>query len=227
MNPSENLRHRSDLSKYLFHFTKGENPIDIIRSITEDKKLKSSTGVICFTEQPLIMCSEMLAYMQRFPKPMYQPYGIGFKRDLMFRLGARPVIYSTAQEGSMLPPQFQWRFLELDPDAYDFSWMREWRLPMSEFDFSNLSKDNIILVGPSIQDEASVAFDPDYDVDFDYDSETRTCIPRPYVCGASRSWRYISLERVVNDKMNDYMVDASIYFEQHIGEDYDLSIGNV
>ena len=61
MNPSENLRRRSDLSPYLFHFTKdngGMSAKDIIASIVEETKLKSNTGYICFTEQPLIMCDD-------------------------------------------------------------------------------------------------------------------------------------------------------------------------
>ena len=42
MNPSENLRRRSDLSPYLFHFTKdngGRSAKEIIASIVEETKL--------------------------------------------------------------------------------------------------------------------------------------------------------------------------------------------
>ena len=66
MNPSENLRHRSDLSPYLFHFTKdngGKSAKEIIASIVEEMKLISNAGYICFTEQPLIMCDEMFNYI--------------------------------------------------------------------------------------------------------------------------------------------------------------------
>ena len=119
MNPSENLRRRSDLSPYLFHFTKdngGRSAKDIIASIVEETKLKSNTGCICFTEQPLIMCD-------------------------------------------------------------------------------------------------------------DYDSDTKTAMPYTYITGASRAWRSINFDRVRKKKMSDYMVDASTFFEQRIGEDYEHWIG--
>lgn len=223
MNPSENLRHRSDLSPYLFHFTKDRKGVDarvVIQSIVNEMKLKSESGYICFTEQPLIMCEEMFAYFNKFPKPMYRPYGIGIKRDLLYKMGARNVIYGTRDEGLALPDTFQWRFLELDVDRYDYSWLREWRYPGSELDFSRFGSDNVIVITPSKAEEV-LAFTPDYDVDFDYDSESKTASPYVYVSGASRSWRSINFDRVKKHQMNDYMVDASTFFEQSIGEDFD------
>lgn len=227
MNPSENLRRRSDLSPYLFHFTK-DNGVrsakEIIASIVEEMKLKSNTGYICFTEQPLIMCDEMFQYFGRFPKPMYQPYGIGFKRDVLYRLGARNVIYGTPDEKFKIDSSLHWRFLEMDVDRYDFSWLREWRLPGDELDFSSFRNEDIIVVTPSKDDE-DVVFTPDYEVDFDYDSDTKTAMPYTYITGASRAWRSINFDRVRKKKMSDYMVDASTFFEQRIGEDYEHWIG--
>lgn len=223
MNPSENLRRRSDLSPFLFHFTKDRNGDDaksIIQEIIDEMKLKSDAGYICFTEQPLIMCDEMFSYFNRFPKPMYRPYGIGIRRDLLYRKGARNVIYGSLEEGESMPESMKWRFLEMDVDKYDFSWLREWRYPGNELDFSEFSSDDVIIVTPQKEDEV-IAFSPDYAVDFDYDSDTNTSIPRLYACGASRAWRSINFDRVKKDKMNDYMVDASTFFEQRIGEDLD------
>lgn len=227
MNPSENLRRRSDLSPYLFHFTKdngGKSAKEIIASIVEEMKLISNAGYICFTEQPLIMCDEMFKYFGKFPKPMYQPYGIGFKRDVLYHMGARNVIYGTPDEKDKIDPSLHWRFLVTDVDRYDYSWLREWRYPKGVLDFSNFRNEDIIVVAPSKEDE-DVVFTPDYDVDFDYDSNTKTVIPYAYVSGASRAWRYINFDRVRKDKMNDYMVDASTFFEQRIGEDYEHWLG--
>ena len=63
-NPSENLRRRKDLSPFLFHFTKGDDAEAIIRTIVQESKLKSDVGYICFTERPLIMCDDMMAYFK-------------------------------------------------------------------------------------------------------------------------------------------------------------------
>ena len=202
----------------------GRSAKDIIASIVEEMKLISNAGYICFTEQPLIMCDEMFKYFGKFPKPMYQPYGIGFKRDVLYRMGARNVIYGTPDEKDKIDPSLHWRFLVTDVDRYDYSWLREWRYPKGVLDFSNFRNEDIIVVAPSKEDE-DVVFTPDYDVDFDYDSNTKTVIPHAYVSGASRAWRSINFDRVRKDKMNDYMVDASTFFEQRIGEDYEHWIG--
>lgn len=223
MNPSENLRHRSDLSPFLFHFTKDKNGLDaktVIQNIIDEMKLKSDTGYICFTEQPLIMCEEMFSYFNKFPKPMYRPYGIGIRRDVLYKMGARNVIYGTYDEWLALPDSMKWRFLVLDVDKYDYSWLREWRFPGNELDFSKMGSENVIIVTPQKSDEI-LAFSPDYDVDFEYDSETKTSKPYVYVSGASRAWRSINFDRVKRDQMNDYMVDASTFFEQRVGEDID------
>lgn len=222
MNPSENLRHRSDLSPYLFHFTKDKNGVDaktVIGSIVDEMKLKSANGYICFTEQPLIMCDEMFQYFLQFPNPMYRPYGIGIKRDTLYKMGARNVIYGSKAEGALLPESMQWRFLELDVDTYDYSWLREWRYPHGELDFSKLSNEDVILIAPN-KEEEQIAFTPDFDVEFDYDSESKSAHPRLVYEGASRAWRSINFNRIRKHEMSDYMVDASTFFEQKIGEKY-------
>lgn len=222
-NPSENLRRRKDLSPFLFHFTKGENADEVIRTIVNESKLKSDAGYICFTERPLIMCDELMSYFKRFSKPMYKPYGIGIRRDTLYKMGARPVIYSTPEEGELLPEAFRWRFLQMDVDSYDYSWLREWRYPSSELDFSKFNTDDVIIVTPTKMEE-ELAFTPDYDVDFAYDSDDK--IARPYLIqtGATRAWRSINFDRVRKEQLTDYMVDAQTYFEQRIGEDYEDSV---
>ena len=219
-NPSENLRRRKDLSPFLFHFTKGDDAEAIIRTIVQESKLKSDAEYICFTERPLIMCDDLMAYFKKFPKPMYKPYGIGMRRDTLYKMGARPVIYGTPDEGAILPDTLKWRFLQMDVDLYDYSWLREWRYPSSELDFSKFNPDDVIVVTPTKEDE-EIAFTPDYDVDFAYESDDKQVHPYLIMTGASRAWRSINFDRVRKDQMNDYMVDASTYFEQRIGEDYE------
>jgi len=37
-----------------------------------------------------------------------------------------------------------WRFLKLDVDTYDYEYLREWRVPGKEFDFSGFPREHII-----------------------------------------------------------------------------------
>ena len=189
----------------------------------QECKLKSEAGYICFTERPLIMCDELMAHFKKFPKPMYKPYGIGIRRDTLYKIGARPVIYGTPDEEVLLPNALKWRFLPMDVDTYDFSWLREWRFPGNELDFSKFNTDDVIVVTPT-KEEEELAFTPDYDVDFVYESDDKQAHPYLIMTGATRVWRSINFDRVRKEQMNDYMVDASTYFEQRIGEDYEDSV---
>ena len=51
-------------------------------------------------------------------------------------MGGRPVIYGDSKEKEVLPDEIKWRFQLLSPNAYDFSWLREWRIPIAEIDLS-------------------------------------------------------------------------------------------
>ena len=42
------------------------------------------------------------------------------------------------EEYNLLPPELKWRFQLLKPDNYDFSWLREWRIPVKEINISQI-----------------------------------------------------------------------------------------
>lgn len=208
-NPSEKIReHRGDLSPYLFHYTKGRDSFEILLSIINDRKLKSDKGYICLTEAPITTSLGMFDYMNKFPSPMYAPYGIGFKRDFLFEVGARPVIYGTNEENEKIPEEFKWRCLNLKPASYDFSWLREWRIKGDEFDFKDYGE-NIIIIAPTEEELKRLITDYDFDVDFDYEHETRSA--RPYlVYHPKRGFRGISLEKIRDTK---YSSDSDVSSE--------------
>ncbi len=130
---------REDLSDYLFHFTKGENAFETLQKILCEGKLcdMSGNGYICFTETPITMLPEFFKYIHRQYRipTIIAPYGIGIKKDLLFRAGARPVIYGLPQEKNKFPEEMQWRFVKMDLPNYDYSWLREWRLPKRSLSF--------------------------------------------------------------------------------------------
>ena len=67
---------------------------------------------------------------------MYAPYGIAIKKQHLFQLGARPVIYGTIEEKDTLLESIKWRFEEYIPNIKDFTWLREWRLKSNLLDFN-------------------------------------------------------------------------------------------
>lgn len=85
---------REDISEYLYHFTSKRNALDTLIKIIDDNALKdiNTKGVICFTEAPLTLLVRIFDIFASYTDPMYAPYGIAIKKNLIFNMGGRPVI---------------------------------------------------------------------------------------------------------------------------------------
>ena len=98
---------REDISEYLFHFTKGNDAFETLQKILDEGKLRSfnEEKYICFTETPITMLGSFFNYVERtFSTPtIIAPYGIGIRKDVLFKKGARSVIYGTREEKKLLP----------------------------------------------------------------------------------------------------------------------------
>ena len=151
---------------------------------------------------------------------MYQPYGIGFLRDLLIKhYGAKNVIYGDDADGALMARAgLDWRFLKLDVDTYDYEYLREWRIQGSEFDFSSFPKEHIIIISPT--ENSLLDFDThEYCVlSWDIDEQTGQKFD-DYVEKWDRAWKGVSLEQIKNQNLlNDYQVSGSTA-EQKIGDD--------
>ena len=201
MNPSANLtKNRKDLSPYLFHFTKGADAYDRLVNILKQLKLASEArNYICFTETPITLFKENLAHMNKFCRPMLSYYGIGFSRDLLINdFGAKSVIYGDETDRINLSRvDMDWRFEELNVQAHDFTWLREWRI-RDEFDFSTISAEDIIIIA-STDDEikALCSLQELEDIDYEYEPEIGECTIWPMFSN-TRGWKGISLESLNN-----------------------------
>lgn len=138
------IKTRTDLSPYLFHFTKNDGP-QTLKKILTDSKLTSPHGRICFTEMPLYGARNMFEYFKSKSKPMYLPYGIGFPRELLrSKYNALPVLtIQSNSEKNLIDRSLHWR-IELLNDTHDFSWLREWRIK-GDFDFSDLIDEMVVI----------------------------------------------------------------------------------
>lgn len=217
-NPSNTLRRlKPDLTPYLFHFTGGSDPAGNMKSILSQKKLMSSKGYLCFTDSPLTMLGEELKYMDKFPRPMYSQYGIGFVRDVLIRdFGCRPVIYGDENEKKLIDASLHWRYEPLDIVSHDYTWLREWRINGYEFDFSNINPSNIVVVAPNEEALQDICADVDFDVDFDYDSDSKESHPYLFYT-IRRMWKGVPLSQAASYKDDNEMLEALEL--QEIGEE--------
>lgn len=211
---------RLDQSPYLFHFIKGkdDNPYGTLTKILFEEKLCSKLGVICFSASPLTAITKFFNVMMKgTDKPLYHPYGIGFSRDMLVRdYGARNLIYVNDDEYDHIPEELKWRTDRLNVDAYDFEYLREWRIRNEEFDFSGFPKEHMIIVAPTKKrlNELTVQQDVEFkpivnyftgDVEPDWDEVL------------TRAWKGIAVEDLDGEYLDDYAISGSTV-NQVIGE---------
>jgi len=163
------------------------------------------------------MLGEQFKYMDRFPKPMYSQYGIGFTRDVLIKgYECRPVIYGDEDEKKLIDASLQWRYEPLDVFTHDYTWLREWRIVGNEFDFSGINMSDIIVVAPTQDELDQIIMDVDVDVEFDYDSFTKESYPYP-VYTIRRMWKGVPLSQAASFKDDNEL--RQVVDSQEIGEE--------
>lgn len=160
---------KGDITPYLFHYINGNdnNPFETLKSILNQKKLKSNKNdFICFTASPVTSMKKFFqTKVNRTGRPKYQPYGVGFSRDILIKeYGARNLIYFSKDEYLQIDEQLKWRSDILDVDSYDFEWLREWRIHGNEFNFSDFPKNEIIVITPTADELLDVVVDEEPEV---------------------------------------------------------------
>lgn len=149
---------RVDSTWFLYHWVKSDPhtrsvPVDyetafsVFMKILWDSFLKHGdlikTGgspCICFTESP--------EYFMHSDKSKYQPFGFKFLKQRIFQLGGRAAIYAPDYEKNLIHESMMWRYMRHDPLSIsertpygvDFTWEREWRLPVPELEVSEALK---------------------------------------------------------------------------------------
>lgn len=100
----------------------------------------------------------------------------------------------------------RWRFLELDIHKRDYSWLREWRIPMKEPNLYDIPREHIIFIVPKEEELKGYAVDWDFDVDFDYDHGES----HPYLIETpkeTRSWKGFSIDQI-KEIENDFVLSG-------------------
>lgn len=204
---------KPDMSPYLFHFTKGDSPLETLKKILAEQRLISTLHpYISFTASPVTMLHEFFkTLVNSTGRPMYAPFGIGFNRAILIReYGASNVIYGDTHVKELLPKELLWRYENLNMDTYDFEWLREWRIPGKEtgscFDFSGFPKNEIVIVTNSAEALAECVRETEFDVEFDYEHEIKQAYPY-LMCYDTRKWKGVTLQDLESLK-DDYQLSA-------------------
>lgn len=90
---------------------------------------------IAFSEIPVIQAARLLLNA-RSAGLNFAPYGLQFDRNALFARGARQTIHQPLSEAEFLSADQRFRHITLAPENdVDFTWKREWRLPVDEYAF--------------------------------------------------------------------------------------------
>lgn len=210
---------RRDYSPYLFHFIKGDDmdPMKTLGTILAELKLKSKNGFICFSASPLTSIGRFFeTKVIGTGRPMYQPYGIGFSRNVLVRdFGARNVIYYDDSERELIPEDLKWRALRLNVDTYDFEYLREWRIKGDVFDFSEFPKEHLIVIAPDIKKLNDLVIS--HDVEFKPYIDNDGGLTPDWEEVFKREWKGFAVDKA-EDFIDDFAVSASTA-TQKIGGD--------
>ena len=126
----------------------------------------------------------------------YMPYGIGIKKNHFYEMGGRPVIYGDKEDEVFLKnTHLFWRFQYYDPNYYDWTWLREWRIKQTVI----LDPKNMFIVLPSKTDR-DILLQESFDIEFDGDIEDGQF--HCYATGVSKkrwSFKAISIEQIKNN----------------------------
>lgn len=219
-------RVRLDQTPYLFHFTKGtiEESKDSLFSILDQEKLISKyCDYICFSASPITSIHKFFeTKVNSTNLPMYQPFGIGFSRDLLIKeFGARNVIYCDEQELKSIPEELKWRVQKLNIDTYDFEYLREWRIKGKIFDFKNFPKEQILIIAPHNDDIMDLIITHDFAIEPFFNELTGDFEPDVQEV-FNRRYKGLPLDKIHKIYNNDYdVLNATNYqiINQDMSED--------
>lgn len=148
---------RGDLSERLIHLTRDLEGISgqerFYKILNSQQILGSSKSIlggykcICFSEAPISALGQIIA--KKDPDIRYSPYGFMFTKEYLYNLGARPVIYQSAEEYYLLKDELKYRHVSFDlskDKKVDWTWEREWRLKK---EMLSISPNDVTLIIPT------------------------------------------------------------------------------
>ena len=207
-------RTRLDQTPYLFHFTKGtaEKSKESLYSILNQKKLISKKyDFVCFSASPITSIHKFFeTKVNSTNLPMYQPFGIGFSRDLLIKkYGARNVFYCNDKELESIPDNLKWRVENLNVDTHDFEYLREWRIKGKIFDFEDFPKEQILIIAPHIDDVNDLVTKYDLVIEPYFNEFTGNLEPDVQEV-FNREYKGLSLDEINKICNNDYEVSNAV-----------------
>jgi hypothetical protein len=117
---------------------------------------RGGSPVVCFTELFPNQLQERTSWRPGLLRWSFEPYGIAIKKDRLFELGARPVIYAGEAFFRDLSEDLHYLFQLHASQTMSWSAEREWRIK-GDLALSRLSGEDMFLIVPRPEDAERVS----------------------------------------------------------------------
>lgn len=107
--------------------------------------------VVSFTERPPGELEAIIRWRPGLIRWSFEPYGIGVPKEILGKLGARPVIYGDEGALGRLNKDERLFFQFRKTDGADWSGEKEWRL-IGDLDLGLISPERLLVLVPSVHE---------------------------------------------------------------------------
>ncbi len=108
---------------------------------------RGKTPVICFTELFPKQLQELIAWRPGLLRWSFEPYGIALRKERLFDMGARPVIYAVEEFFRDLSDDMKYLFQLHGAQGKNWSAEREWRIK-GDLALSTFTAEEMFLIVP-------------------------------------------------------------------------------
>jgi hypothetical protein len=121
------------------------------------KLIRGAGAVVCFTECAPQELQKLIEWRKGLVRWSFEPYGLAFARESLFKLGARPTIYAIEEAFDDLSDDLKHLFQFQRTYGKEWATEKEWRIK-GDLCFADLDDQDIVIVVPTLQ-EAEIVRD--------------------------------------------------------------------
>jgi hypothetical protein len=126
----------------------------IIRA--SDWFVRVKVPVVSFSKCPPDELSKIRKWNPALIRWTFEPYGIGIRKSILERMGAKPVIYAPEHKFKEISENERFRFQLHQPPKTDWAAEKEWRIP-GDVILKDISSEDIIIIVPTKREAAVIS----------------------------------------------------------------------
>ncbi len=128
-----------------------------------EKLIRGSHTLVCFTECGPQELKKLVEWRKGLIRWSFEPYGVAFTRESLFKLGARPTIYAIEEAFEDLSNDLKHLFQFQRSDGKQWAAEKEWRIK-GDLCFADLADRDIVVIVSTVSEAETVRDNFNYNV---------------------------------------------------------------